>query len=308
MISSLQGSLKKIDHPDLAKVSEYLDKIGVPHEIQELEGLHQVIRLLPSSNRNAFSWTKMAAQLESKHGVPVYIDPLIPKDQGFQAAAIRIRPDSPTIIALDTDFVMGDPEIVKVLLAHEAVHATGLKRVLKGKAGPDNELRMIFRTDGYSLHDGLSDLGPYAQYFSVDEVKTYAKQGKILKTLSQSKDVKFQQLSRDQVSAVSDNSLKASKRFSQASQDLLTEAEEFLKKNQDTEAVKVNPRIEGGVKEVFDVVIKISRPGYGRYKLEPIYLEIPLYDAEAAKTGSISDLNQKLLNIIRAAKKTLQEY
>lgn len=307
VVGTVQGALKQIGNPDLAKVSSFLDKLGVSHAVQDFEGLHQVIRLLPTSNPNAYTWTKMAVQLKAKHGVPVYIDPLIPKDQGFQAAAIRVNPDSPSVIALDTDLVMGDPEIVKVLLAHEAVHAIGMKRVLAGKAGPDNGLKMTFRTDGYSLHDSLNELGPYAQYFSVDEVKTYAKQGRVLKTMSQKADGKSYSLSRDQLSAISSSSLLASQRFSKASRDLLTETEEFLKKNQDPQAIKVTQRMEDGVKEVFDVVVKVTRPGIGRYKPEPIYLEMPLYDAEAAKTGKISDLNQKLLKVIREAKKTLQD-
>lgn len=286
----------------LNKASDHLDSINIPYETQKFLGGYEVIRPLPTNSTDTPTWLKMIKSLDEKHNIPTYIDPVLPKKYGFQGASLRI-PKSGTSIALDSDFISSNPENVKVLLAHEAVHATGDRRIIAGKVGADNDLKIQFRSDSTLLSPNLPKA--YSRFFSVDEVKAYYKQSKILKTVLKKHRNELDPLTIEHVTGNAVGAIRVTDNFSKASLKLLDETEQFLKNNPslDKSNTYIKQRSEPGSKNVFDVFIKVNQPGK-----ESFLFEIPIRDPEAAKTGKMLGLNQRLIKIIQEAKKTVEYY
>jgi hypothetical protein len=295
------GANEKAVDLSLKEAVQYLEKVNASYEDHEFLGNH-VLRILPSSGRNLPRWLKMAAEMDKKYGIPTHLDPVILKQSGHEGSTLQFIETEDRIIALDPSFAIKNPENTKILMAHEAVHSTGGVKAATGKAGPDNGLQMSFRSEAFTLHSQLP--GSYAHYFSVDEVKAYAKQGKILNTMIRQKAAK---LDLTDFLQMGDNAALAQRytlAFAKASQELFDQTEAFLKASAGHENPAITVKQRTGIWEnIFDVTVKVSSNGE-----DPFYFEISIYDSVAAQTGHIKDINQKLVQIIEAARKTVQYY
>jgi hypothetical protein len=287
----------KIKDMSLYRASNELTKNGVGQKVELYRGEYQVIKVLPDPSKNNPTWVKMVDALDKKHNIPTTVDPVLLKKAGASGALVE-RPGVRPIIALDPKLVTGNPEDIKIVLSHEAVHASGTKKFLAGKIAPDNNLKMQFQLVDKSLIKDIPTA--YASGFSVDEVKAYSKQARILKSKLKNEGASLNKTELNKLRAEIVATQKVAYNFARSSLDLLNKTEDFLMEKKFQPGISYARR---GRTEIFDVQVKVtSRNG------EPFTFTIPIYDAAAAKTGRFENINQKLLKIIQEAKKTVRSY
>lgn len=298
---TIAGAKENTELSGIKKTSEQLDRMKVPNEYHNYYG-ENVVRIMPVDSKETPRWLKMAKRLDEKHQIPTYIEPVNLKPLGFEGLSHRV-PTKGTSIILDSDFITSHPENVKFLMAHEAVHATGDRRILLGKVGPDNDLKMNFKSTSSSLSSKLPK--SYSHFFYVEEVKAYFKQGKMIETYLKNNEGKLPPDIRKQFSDEAKIIKMYTQDISRASKDLLNQTEQFLSENPilDKKFTKITQRSGNESNEIFDITINVTRNGKDSFEFT-----IPIRAPEAAQSGQINNLNQRIIQIIHEAKKTVRYY